>query len=61
MKLSQKFRRVLRTVYLSIGAGAVSLLFIACYGMPVGYYDHYDYSTDVSSEECPVAEDVDEA
>ena len=33
-KLSQKARKLLRAFYLAIGAGVISLIFIACYGMP---------------------------
>jgi putative lipoprotein (rSAM/lipoprotein system) len=34
-KLSEKSRRVLRRIYLGLGAATVSLLFQACYGMPI--------------------------
>ena len=47
----------MRTVYLTVGAGAVSILFIACYGMPLNY-DYNDYSTEMSSEELSETEDT---
>ena len=34
----QKTRRVLRKVYLIVGVSAVSLMFQACYGMPMAPY-----------------------
>jgi hypothetical protein len=35
VKLSEKSRRVLRRIYQGFGAAAVSILFQACYGMPM--------------------------
>ena len=32
---SQKIRRVLRKVYLVVGVSTISLMFQACYGMPM--------------------------
>ncbi|MDR0456671.1 MAG: carboxypeptidase-like regulatory domain-containing protein [Treponema sp.] len=42
-KLSEKSRRILRAVYCGLGAATVSLLFQACYGMPMD-----DEETDVT-------------
>lgn len=35
IKLSEKNRRVLRRIYQGLGAATISLLFQACYGMPI--------------------------
>jgi len=35
VKLSEKSRRVLRRIYQGLGAATVSILFQACYGMPM--------------------------
>jgi hypothetical protein len=35
IKLSDKSRRVLRGIYQGLGAATISLLFQACYGMPI--------------------------
>ena len=35
VKLSERSRRVLRKIYQGLGATTISLLFHACYGMPV--------------------------
>jgi len=35
IKLSEKSRRVLRGIYQGLGAATISLLFQACYGMPM--------------------------
>jgi putative lipoprotein (rSAM/lipoprotein system) len=36
-KLSEKSRKILRMIYQGLGAATVSLLFQACYGMPLDY------------------------
>ncbi|MDR0486902.1 MAG: radical SAM-associated putative lipoprotein [Treponema sp.] len=42
-RLSDKNRRILRMVYQGLGAAAVSLLFQACYGMPLDDYEETDF------------------
>ena len=44
-KVTQNARKLMRKVYLTICAGAVSIIFVACYGMPPGYWD-WDHDTD---------------
>ena len=39
-KLSQKLRKLMRPVYLTFCAGAVSLIFVACYGSPPDWRHH---------------------
>jgi hypothetical protein len=34
-KLSEKTRKLLRKLYLVLGAAAISMVFVACYGMPM--------------------------
>ena len=36
VKLSEKSRKILRKIFMGLGAASVSLLFQACYGMPQG-------------------------
>ena len=47
-KLSEKSRKILRKIYLVLGVAAISLVFQACYGMPMDYYDGEE---DVKTEE----------
>jgi len=35
----EKGRKVLRKIYLLLGAAAISMLFAACYGMPMDDHD----------------------
>jgi len=42
-KISEKTRRLLRKIYMVLGVTAISLLFQACYGMPM---DDYCWSED---------------
>jgi len=37
-KLSEKGRKMLRKFYLAFGAAAISVLFVACYGMPMDHF-----------------------
>jgi putative lipoprotein (rSAM/lipoprotein system) len=41
-KISEKARRILRMIYMGLGAATVSLLFQACYGMPLNYSETPD-------------------
>jgi hypothetical protein len=51
-KLSQNARKLMRKVYLTICAGAVSIIFVACYGMPPDWdWDHYTDCTEIVIEE----------
>ncbi|MDR2970902.1 MAG: hypothetical protein LBU83_03095 [Bacteroidales bacterium] len=34
-KLSEQTRKLLRKIYLALGASAISMVFVACYGMPM--------------------------
>ncbi|MCL2044036.1 MAG: hypothetical protein FWG89_07855 [Treponema sp.] len=59
-KLSEKGRKLLRNVLLTLGAGAVSLIFAACYGMPVDWEeDPYqdDISTEIIEEDSSLSDD----
>jgi len=47
VKLSEKSRKVLRRIYQGLGAATVTLLFQACYGMPM---DDVNISGTVSSK-----------
>jgi hypothetical protein len=42
IKVSEKCRKILRKIYIVLGASAISVLFAACYGMPMDTYD-YDH------------------
>jgi hypothetical protein len=42
-KLSEKSRKVLRKIYLAFGATAISMLFAACYGMPMDCWESCDH------------------
>ena len=42
-KLSEKGRKLLRKIYLTLGAAVVSMLFVACYGMPMDCWEDCDY------------------
>jgi putative lipoprotein (rSAM/lipoprotein system) len=52
IKLSEKSRKVLRRIYQGLGAATISLLFQACYGMPIDepvmYGPGPDHEDDVS-------------
>ena len=52
-RVSQKGRKLFRNVLLTLGAGAVSLIFAACYGMPPDYDEDYwnNNSTTENAEE----------
>jgi hypothetical protein len=43
MKLSEKSRKILRKIYLAFGATTISVLFAACYGMPLDCWEDCDY------------------
>ena len=42
-KLSEKSRKILRKIYMIFGATAITMLFAACYGMPMDCMDDCDY------------------
>jgi hypothetical protein len=42
-KLSEKSRKILRKVYMLFGATAISMLFAACYGMPMDCWEDCEY------------------
>ena len=44
-KISRKARKLLRAVCLTICAGAISLIFVACYGMPPDHSMEEDCQT----------------
>ena len=52
-RVSEKGRKLLRNVLLTLGAGAVSLIFAACYGTPPDYNedDWNNYNTTETAEE----------
>ncbi|GBU27412.1 hypothetical protein R84B8_00942 [Treponema sp. R8-4-B8] len=50
VKLSEKSRRVLRRIYQGLGAATVSILFQACYGMPMDNDNNVYISGAVSSK-----------
>ena len=56
-KLRCKYRRVLRKIFLILGAATISLVFSACYGMPLDTYDWEDYT---STEEESSEKEIDE-
>jgi len=41
-KISEKSRKILRKIYMVLGAAAISVLFAACYGMPIDDYEDED-------------------
>ena len=43
--LSKLTRKVLRKMYLALGATAISLLFVACYGMPPDTLENCEFSS----------------
>ena len=43
-KLSELPRKILRKMYLALGATAISLLFVACYGMPLDPLEDCEFS-----------------
>ncbi|MCL2181203.1 MAG: hypothetical protein FWB83_08745 [Treponema sp.] len=54
-KVLEKGRKTLRRLFLILGAASVSLIFQACYGMPMDTYEYEDEGTtgEVSEEESP--------
>ena len=53
-KIFEKSRKLLRNVLLTLGVGAVSLIFVACYGMPVDWEEDpnkEDTSTEIMEED----------
>ena len=48
-KLTEKSRKVLRRIYTVLGASAISVLFAACYGMPMDYWCNNE---DCTCEDC---------
>jgi len=48
-KISEKSRKFFRKICIFMGASAISMLFAACYGMPM---DDYDYDHEDCSYPC---------
>ena len=44
-KISRKARKLLRAVCLTICAGAISLIFVACYGSPPAHFEEDNTQT----------------
>jgi len=43
-RISGKFRKGLRNLFIFLGVAAISLVFQACYGMPIDDYDDEEES-----------------
>jgi hypothetical protein len=54
-KLSEQTRKLLRKIYLILGVAAISMVFVACYGMPMDCWEDCEYpccnQEETSSEE----------
>lgn len=48
-KIGEKSRRILRRIYLFLGASAISMTFMACYGTLPANYNQENYNHDYSS------------
>jgi len=48
-RLSDNFRKGLRNLFLFLGVAAISLVFQACYGMPIDDYDEEESRTEGES------------
>jgi len=59
-KISEKGRKIIRKICMLLGASAISMLFAACYGMPMDDYDHLEDCTYPCCQEDPSPEQDDE-
>ncbi|MCL2443463.1 MAG: hypothetical protein FWD13_08380 [Treponema sp.] len=50
-KISEKSRKFLRTIYRILGVTAISLVFQACYGMPMDWDWDNNYTGNPGTEE----------